>query len=325
MQRAGQIALHRDLPVLRVADAKIRIDGERVGSSRGRRIEPVGQRQRIGGAVLHAQALRQRRLLRHLRGDGLIHRSVVVNAIAGANHQRRRRKRTPGDPDARLECRAYRDGPANRDSAGRSACPIGSLATTGASAEKPGAMSRFTRRPYSSVMGEPYSQRTPAFRVNAGADSPIVGEVGVVQRIRENICRRCRTRRSCVGNAQQKIREIGAGGRAGEGKGAAPFCCDSTLNCCFRKSPPNWKLWRARFQKKEAETPLVSLWLLALQRIREPLPAGEGEGRRSPLQGTLIVSGNAGRAGDVLAIFEVRSEVRRKPAELNRRSQTIPA
>ncbi len=46
--------------------------------------------------------------------------------------------------------------------------PTGSLATTGATAEKPGAISRFTRRPYISVMGDQYSQRTPAFRVSPG-------------------------------------------------------------------------------------------------------------------------------------------------------------
>ena len=33
-QRAGQIALHRELPVLRVADAEIRVDGEGVGRDR---------------------------------------------------------------------------------------------------------------------------------------------------------------------------------------------------------------------------------------------------------------------------------------------------
>ncbi len=46
--------------------------------------------------------------------------------------------------------------------------PTGLAATTGASATKPGAMSRFTRRPNSSVMGALYSQRTPAFNVSPG-------------------------------------------------------------------------------------------------------------------------------------------------------------
>src|SRR5258708_37978020 len=46
--------------------------------------------------------------------------------------------------------------------------PIGLALTTGASAAKPEAMSRFTRRPYSSVIGEPYSQPIPSLTVSAG-------------------------------------------------------------------------------------------------------------------------------------------------------------
>ncbi len=43
--RRGQIHLRRDLPVLRVADAEVRVDGEGVRRNPRRRNEPVGQRQ----------------------------------------------------------------------------------------------------------------------------------------------------------------------------------------------------------------------------------------------------------------------------------------
>src|SRR5579864_8713223 len=46
--------------------------------------------------------------------------------------------------------------------------PTGLRATTGVSAANPGTISRFTRRPYNSVIGEPYSQRTPKFTVRLG-------------------------------------------------------------------------------------------------------------------------------------------------------------
>ena len=43
--------------------------------------------------------------------------------------------------------------------------PLGLLPSTGACAAKPGAISRFTSRPYFSTIGLAYSQRAPAFSV----------------------------------------------------------------------------------------------------------------------------------------------------------------
>ena len=46
---------------------------------------------------------------------------------------------------------------------------MGALATTGAASANPGVVSRFTRRPYFSVTGALYSQRTPALMVSVDA------------------------------------------------------------------------------------------------------------------------------------------------------------
>ncbi len=48
---AGRSRCADDLPVLRVADAEIRVDGEGVGRNPGRHVEAVGQRQRIERTV----------------------------------------------------------------------------------------------------------------------------------------------------------------------------------------------------------------------------------------------------------------------------------
>ena len=56
-QRAGQIPLNRRLPGVGVSNLEIRIDGKCVGGHPRTAVEPVGQSERIGGAVLHAQTL----------------------------------------------------------------------------------------------------------------------------------------------------------------------------------------------------------------------------------------------------------------------------
>ena len=73
---------------LLIADhgAEIRIDGKSIRRARGTGVERVGQGKRTRGAVLHAQAFGQRGLLRNLQGQGLVHGSVRVNAVPGANH-----------------------------------------------------------------------------------------------------------------------------------------------------------------------------------------------------------------------------------------------
>ena len=168
-QRRRQIALHRRLPVLRVADAEVRIDRKGVGGVDGTvATNPLASVSGFVGAVLDAERRRQRRLLRQQHGDRLIDVGVAVDAVTGANDQRRTRA-----PDARrgrgaAGCRACPAGSANRDRSLPVTAPVGSLATTGATSVKPSATSRFTRRPSVSVIGASYSQRTPSMTVNDG-------------------------------------------------------------------------------------------------------------------------------------------------------------
>ena len=107
-ERCGQVLLHGRLPVLGVADAEVRIDGERVRSVPGRRHESIGQRERIGRAVLHAERLRERRLLRQQQRDRLIDVRVAIDAIAAADDQRGTGNGTPRDPHARLHATPVR-------------------------------------------------------------------------------------------------------------------------------------------------------------------------------------------------------------------------
>src|SRR5262249_16077152 len=62
LQGAGQVALHRQLPVLGVANAEIWINRKSIRRDRGTGFESIGQRERAGCTVLHAQTFRERRL-----------------------------------------------------------------------------------------------------------------------------------------------------------------------------------------------------------------------------------------------------------------------
>src|SRR3954467_2446706 len=89
LQRPWQIALHGELPDLRVTDAEIWIDAERVRSRRAALSEAIGKRKRARRAVLLLQALRQRRLLCELQHRRQINRGVVVEAVTSPDHNRR--------------------------------------------------------------------------------------------------------------------------------------------------------------------------------------------------------------------------------------------
>ena len=64
----------------------------------------VRQRQRIARAVLYAQALRQRGLLRHLRRNPLVERGVVVDAVSCPDQRGGSEERAPGERHSRLQC-----------------------------------------------------------------------------------------------------------------------------------------------------------------------------------------------------------------------------
>src|ERR1035437_3780004 len=79
---------------------EIRVDGVGVCKSARRRVEAVGQGEGIGRAIGDAQALRKRGLLSHLIGNGLVHGSVVVDAIAAPKDGRGSEEGVPGEGDA---------------------------------------------------------------------------------------------------------------------------------------------------------------------------------------------------------------------------------
>src|SRR5712664_4091552 len=53
LQRAGQVTLHGYLPVLRVANAEIRIDCESVSRDRATGVKSIPERERTSRAVLY--------------------------------------------------------------------------------------------------------------------------------------------------------------------------------------------------------------------------------------------------------------------------------
>ena len=115
-------------------------------------------------------------------------------------------------------------------------------------------MSRFTRRPYFSVTGALYSQRTPALMVSVDSRPEIVVGVQVVGPLAEILVGVAEGDGSRVRDAQQEIGEIETGpeyripageflgGRAVEADRPRGFCCERLLNSSRRKSPPKVKL-----------------------------------------------------------------------------------
>ena len=168
-------------------------------------VESVGQGQWRFGRIRHPQALRERRLLRHLHRDRLIHRRVVVNAVAAADHHRRSGQGPPRERDA-----------------GRSCCdPDGAASNLVAIDSKPGAMSRFTRRPYFSCTGDQYSQRTPALTVSPGLirQSSLTNASLIVAR--RYLSALPKAMELVSGTPSRNPAEVVAGRRAGEGEGAS--------------------------------------------------------------------------------------------------------
>src|SRR5437867_3878958 len=78
-------------------------------------------------------------------------------------------------------------------------------AITGETEVKPGAMSRFTSRPYFSMMGDSYSHRTPRFSVRAPSRASRRSSTSRLTKILVGISEREGTRR---GNGQQEVRKV---------------------------------------------------------------------------------------------------------------------
>ena len=168
LQGAGQVALHRELPGLRVADAEVGVDGEGAAAwSRSSWMKPLARVSGQAALFWTLRLLESGACCAICERDALVDGGVVVDAVAGADDQRGAGDGPPGDADAGLDAGAV--GAHERGGIalpGRAAC--GALASTGATAVKPGATSRLTRRSLSSVTGAPYSQRTPALMVSSG-------------------------------------------------------------------------------------------------------------------------------------------------------------
>ena len=77
-------------------------------------------------------------------------------------------------------------------------------------AVKPGAISRLTSRPLSSVMGAPYSQRKPALMVRPGSMRQSSVKYSVVDRLAKIFVRVAEGDGAGVGNADQKVGEVRA-------------------------------------------------------------------------------------------------------------------
>ena len=106
--------------------------------------------------------------------------------------------------------------------------------------------------------------------------------------------------------------------RAGEGERAARILLrDGCRSCCRRTSPPNVRLWRPRPRKLSRRPGVRLVARERRQGIGEPRDAArERQARRSPVDRILIVAGDAGLAGHVGAVREVRRRLVGQAREL---------
>ena len=104
--------------------------------------------------------------------------------------------------------------------------PVGSVATTGLTAVKPGATSRLTRRPNRSVSGASYSQRSAGRHRERRTDPPVVGDVGVVREAAQILVGVAERDRARARNAEQEVGEVGAGRAPVNVKPPRGSCCD---------------------------------------------------------------------------------------------------
>jgi hypothetical protein len=88
---------------VRVADAEVGVDRERIRRAGRGGDESIGERERMHCTTLDADRRRQRRLLREQQRQRLIDRRVPINAVSAAHDERRSRHWPPGDADARLK------------------------------------------------------------------------------------------------------------------------------------------------------------------------------------------------------------------------------
>ena len=312
---AGRSRCTEHLPVLRVADAEVRIDGERVRRRAGRRREPVGERERIA-----------RRCSRRSTPSTAAAAAPAASRSAGRRRccdrcRSRRgrpatiRHRPPGDADARLDA-APVGGSASRIRC-RSASRSSATTADRREARRDVEVRRAGRTARS--IGASYSQRTPALHRERRADPPVVGDVGVVGRAREGTCRRCRTRSSSC-----------AEGRAGSRRDRSPVALPVNVklpraSCCDRMS----QLLTADVAAERDVVPAVAPEALGAPAVRrgcccdaycalaEPGDAArELQARRAPVDRILVVAGDAGVARHVGAVGEVRRHVVGQPREL---------
>ena len=218
-QRSRQVALDERLPVLRRADAQVRIDRERVGGGRSGRREPVGQRQRVLEAVADRERRGERRLLSQEQGDGIVEGRVAVDPVPSADHQRRSGNGPPRDPDTRLKPAAISVDQAGRVLLARQrACP----------ARDDGADRRKVRRHVqvheTSVKFRGRRLVFPARTRLHGerrAEAHVVGDVGVGRKGAQILVGVSEGNRAGTGNAEHEVGEVGTGQLAGEGEAAA--------------------------------------------------------------------------------------------------------
>ncbi len=187
----------------------------------------------------------------------------------------------------------------------------------------PGTTSRFTRRPNNSVMGEPYSHRIPAFSVKAELIRQSSVKKASYSESRKYLSALPNAMEAAEGTPSRKFRKIRSRhdsrciSFAGKAKRSPPVLLSQHIELLLLEVASKLEIVARTIPKERGGNSVGLVMVDGLFGIGEPLDAAEEDKiRRSPIQRSLIVAGNARDARDVLAIFEVRSEVHRKAAEL---------
>ncbi len=132
-------------------------------------------------------------------------------------------------------------------------------ASTGLIAVKPGATSRFTRRPSDSVSGVSYSQRAPACTVNIGLSRMSSVMYASDEKARKYLSALPNAIELVLGMPNRKSPKSEPVKKPVNANPPRGFCCDWMSTLLRRRSPPIVKLWRPWLKYPSAPAAFVRL------------------------------------------------------------------
>ena len=159
-------------------------------------------------------------------------------------------------------------------------------------------------------MGAPYSHRKACVQGEFRTDSPVVGEVSIVDGLTKVFVGVPEGDGTGVGNAKEEIGEAGTRSRAGESKRAAGILLPKRVELLAAEIASELEVVSAAIPQHRRGDAARLVTIEGALRIGEGGDtAREHERGRTPVDCVLIVACNASESRDVLAVPKIRHDV----------------